>query len=412
MKAISVTDNIYRLGADAHDILFESMWPVPHGVTMNSYLVRGRRVALIDGVCGWDGVPEHLYEGLDELGMTIDDIDYLVLNHLEPDHTGWIKSIFDIGAEVTIVATKRGVDLAQAFYGLDVEYRAVASGDVIDLGNDVALRFQEIPNVHWPETMATLEESTRTLFTGDAFGAFGAVGNRPFDDQRTSEELEFFEREALRYFSNVLGAFHKVVGRAIETLSRLSPSTIAPAHGLVWRKRPDRILDDYRRYVSYPLGKAKPIVTVLWASMYGMTAEGVAPVIRGIEDEGVEVREFRVPGSEVSDILASVWESTGVVIGCPTYEYAMFPAMAEAVEELGRKRVGSKVAFRFGSYGWSGGATKHLEEICARTSLKWDFLNAVEFRGPPDEEDLGTLYAQGSDLAKVVRCSATAVPSL
>jgi len=402
MKASPVTDNIYRLGEDVHDILFESMWPIPHGVTMNSYIVRGERTAIIDGVCGWDGVPDALFAQLSELGIPLSEIDYVVLNHLEPDHTGWIRDLLEITSDFTIVTTAKGVELARAFFDLDVRFVAVSSGDVLDLGRGVVLQFEEIPNVHWPETMATIELSSGTLFSGDAFGSFGAVGNRPFDDEHTEEELRFFETESVRYFANIVGAFHKFVERALAKIAPLEPQIIAPAHGLVWRRDPDRILSDYARYASYGNAPAEPLVTVIWASMYGMSRAGLEPVLRALRDEGVATHVHNVPEAHISDILSSVWQSTGVVIACPTYEYKMFPPMAAVIEEIGRKRARGRKAFRLGSYGWSGGAEKELHEICERTALGWNFLESVEFKGMPTPEHLEKLYQRGTELGQEV----------
>jgi anaerobic nitric oxide reductase flavorubredoxin len=410
MRASEVTDGIFRLSANlGSDILFEGIWPLPHGATMNSYIVKGREVAIVDGVCDWDGVPETLYAQMGQIGVDVRDIRYVVINHTEPDHTGWLKSFLNITRDFEVVITQKGLDLARAFYNLDVKYRMVTSGDSIDLGNGKKLVFEETPNVHWPDTMVTFEPSTGTLMPCDAFGAFGALGDAPCDDQLDEAQLRFFEDEALRYYSNIVARFSPSVTRAIEKCRGLDIRIIAPGHGPVWRKDPRRIISLYERLAVYGKGPAEPVVTVLWGSMYGNTGMAVPPVVEGIASEGVATVVHQVPQTHISDILASAWKSTGIVLAMPTYEYKMFPPMAMVVDELGRKSVTGKLALRLGSFGWSGGAQRELEEIIERHKMGWRFLEPVEFKGAASEEQLQLIYRRGRELARQVK--ETALPA-
>ncbi|PIE35340.1 MBL fold metallo-hydrolase [candidate division KSB3 bacterium] len=404
MKTTLVTDDVYRLSANiSSEILFEGIWPLPYGVSMNSYIVKGRECAIIDGVCGWDGVPETLYAQLDEMEMTPQDIRYVILNHLEPDHTGWLESFKALSQDFTVYTSPKGIELAKAFYGIEQEFQAVRSGDVLDLGNGKQLVFEEIPNVHWPETIATFEPASGTLFPCDAFGSFGAVTDTPYDDQLSDENFQLYERETLRYYANIVAKFSASVQKALLKVEKLDVNIIAPAHGIVWRKDPQRIIELYRKYANYAKGKAEPYVTVIWGSMYGNTQHAVEWVVKGLESEGIRTIVHQVPQAHVSEILASAWESTGIVLGMPTYEYNMFAPMANVLDDLGRKRVVKKRAFRFGSYGWSGGAQKELDEIMGRWKMNWDFLDPVEFRGLPRQEDLEKIFAQSARLARDVK---------
>ena len=359
--------------------------------------------ALIDGVCDWDGVPETLYAQLAQMEVELRDIRYAVLNHLEPDHTGWLSSLRALHKDFEIVTTKKGEELVRAFYGLDIPVRTVKSGDSIDLGGGTRLLFTEIPNVHWPETMATYEESTGTLFPCDAFGSFGGDGSIPYDDELGEKELEFYRGETLRYYANIVARFSDSVLRAIDKLGGVDVRIVAPAHGIVWRRDPGRIIDLYRRYAEYAKGTAEPVITVIWGSMYGNTERALAPLLEGIESAGVGARVFRVPETHESFILASAWESTGIVLGMPTYEYHMFPPMAAVIEDLGRKGMVNREAFRFGSYGWSGGAQKELDEITKRLKMNWHFIEPLEFRGTPTEQELAVLRERGKEIARRVR---------
>ncbi len=392
MNATEVTPGIIRLSANVHDILFEGLWPLPHGVVLNSYIVKGDKVALVDGVCGWDGVPETLLAQFAELGIRVEDIDYVVINHMEPDHSGWLDAFRALRPEFTIVTSAKAVPLLEAFYGLKGKnVRVVGDGDTLDLGNGHVLAFVEIPNVHWPETLATFDTKTGTLMPCDAFGSFGALETAPYDDQLTPEQLKFFEREAVRYYSNIVAAFSQPTGKAIEKVERLlgdKVKIIAPGHGIVWRKNPGKILADYKRYVSYQKGPAKAEVTVIWGSMYGNTAGAIPTVIKTLKESGLRWREFQVPRDDLGDIIAACWTSTGIVLAMPTYEYKMFPPMAAVIDELAKKKVHNRHVFRLGSYGWSGGAQGELDELMRRHKTGWKFVPPVEFKGRPTEADL------------------------
>ena len=405
MKITEVTKDMYRLSANlSEDVLFEGIWPLPNGISLNSYLVKGESVALIDGVGSWEGIPETMFDQLEQLGIAPGDIDYVIMNHLEPDHTGWFRELMETTKDFTLVSTGKGLDLAKAFYdGEEIDTMAVKSGDQIDLGGGKVLLFEEIPNVHWPETMVTYEKSTKTLFSCDAFGAFGAIGDSPYDDQLSKEEVDLFEREGLRYYANIVATFSPFVQRAVKKLENLEIGIVAPSHGIVWRENPQKIIDDYVRYASYRKGTAKPEITFIWSSMYGMTEKAMEYVVEGIESEGVKVHVHRVPQTHLSYILQSAWESTGIVLAMPTYEYRMFPPMAAIVDDLGRKNVNTKEALRIGSFGWSGGAQRELDQILERYSMNWNMMEPVEFKGCPTESDLEEIRNRSAQLARRVK---------
>jgi anaerobic nitric oxide reductase flavorubredoxin len=405
MHVTEVTDGIFRLSANAENILFEGIWPIPNGVSMNSYIVKGKEVAIVDGVCGWDGVPETLYEQLEKMDVDINDINYVIVNHLEPDHSGWLDTFKKMRGDFQIITSVKGEALLDAFYGIKDNIRTVKTGDTVDLGDGRVLVFADIPNVHWPETMATFDSKSGTLMPCDAFGSFGKIDDAPYDDQLSEEEIDFFEQEAVRYYSNIVAAFCLPVQKAIQKVVdlKLDIKIIAPGHGIVWRKNPGKIIDDYVRYASYSKGPCKEEVTVIYGSMYGMTESAVQPCIDALEAEGVKVHKHRVPEDPLGDILTSVWTSTGVVLAMPTYEYKMFPPMFAVIDELGKKKVLNRKAFRFGSYGWSGGAQKELDELVTRHKMNWHFLKPVEFKGMPSEEDIATIKAQATQLAKDVK---------
>lgn len=391
MKIIQVAKDIHMLTMNVDDILFEGIWELANGVTLNSYIVKGEKTAIIDGVIGWDGVPETLYDNLKEIGIAPDDIDYLIVSHMEPDHSGWIESFKKLNDSLTIICTDKAAKLVSSFYGNNVKISVVKEGDTLDLGKGKILSFHPVPNVHWPDTMYTYELSTKTLFSCDMYGAFGKMGEHHFDDEMTNDEIDFFEMEGIRYFSNVMATFTTAVKKAIQKTEEMDINLIAPGHGPLYRKAPEKIIDDYKRFCQYAAGSGKNEISILWGSMYGMTEKAVNFAESVLKREGIKVNKLKMPLESESEMVATVFKSAGIIIAAPTYEYKMFPPIAAAIDELGRKKISGKAAFRFGSYGWSGGAEKELKEIIERNNMKWDFVETVEFEGSPKAEDLNNI---------------------
>lgn len=403
MKVSTVTEGIYRLSAIVKNILFESIWRMPDGIMMNSYIVKGKKTALVDGVCGWDGVPETLFKQLDEINVAPESIDYVIVNHMEPDHSGWIENFKKISSDFTVVTGKRAVPLMEAFFGITNDIMVVGDGDSLDLGDGRVLAFMEIPNVHWPETIATFDTKSGTLMPCDAFGSFGTLGEIAYDDECTEEQLVFYEKQAIRYFSNIVAAYSTPVVNAIKKASTLPIKIVAPGHGIVWRKNLMKIVNDFLRYASYQKGPCENEVTIIYSSMYGMTEQGVRPAVESLEAEGLVVHVHKVPEESLGDILMSVWSSTGVVLATSTYEYKMFPPMFAIIDALGRKKVHNRKAFSFGSYGWSGGAQKELNELIQKYKMNWDFVEPVEFKGKPTKKDIATIETRCRELAAKVK---------
>ncbi|HOV62707.1 MAG TPA: FprA family A-type flavoprotein, partial [Spirochaetia bacterium] len=360
MKAVALSDGIYGLHANVqNNDLFEGIWPIPDGVSLNSYILKGDKVAMIDLFRDWDGAKGKVEAQLTDLGLSFRDIDYLIINHMEPDHTGWLAEFKKINPSVEILTTKKAAVLVKAFYHFDDGIRVVATGDTLSLGGGKELLFVETPNVHWPETMVTYEKQSKTLFSCDAFGSFGKVADgKEFDDLLTAAEHEFFEGETDRYYADIISSFSAFVLKALDAVKSLDIGTIAPSHGIIWRKDIARVIERYRRLASYFNTPAEKRITVVWASMYGNTEKMLPSILEGIRIEGVPVSIHRIPEEHVSYVLSSAWKSRGLVLGMPTYEYKMFPPMAYVLDILERSHVAYKKVLRFGSFGWSGGAQK------------------------------------------------------
>ncbi len=403
MKAHKISDSVHAVHADIHsDERFEGIWPIPDGVTLNSYVVRGAKTALIDLIKDWSGSVGQFEEQLASIGLSFEKIDYLVLNHLEPDHTAFLNEIRSRNPGVQILSTTKGIAMVRNFFKITDNLREVKTGDSLDLGDGKVLEFFETPNIHWPETMMTWDASDRILFSCDGFGSYGALGDRMFDDEFSPEEHAFFEGESLRYYANIVASFSTFVKKALEKLGPLDPAVIAPSHGIVWRKNPKEICDRYAKYAGYNTGgPLEREICVIWGSMYGYTKRGVDAVVAGIEAEGVRCTFRRVPDTDLSYVLADAYKAAGIVIAMPTYEYKMFPPMAHVLDIFERKHVTGKHALRIGSWGWVGGAKKEYDEKIP--PLKWTCLEPVEWQGIPTDEELSLMTERGRELARAVK---------
>lgn len=387
MRISEVTKDIYELSVTIKDMLFEGIWETPKGVTLNSFIVKGEKTALIDGVCGWDGVPETFFGLMAQMKIKVRDIDYLIINHMEPDHSGWLEQLRAIKPDFTIVCTKASKDLLEAFYGYIDNIMVVKDGDSIDLGGGKELTFVTTPNVHWPDSMVTFEKESKTLFSCDIFGGFGAIEEKVYDDQLSKEEFIWLEAEAQRYYSNIVGTFTSFAKKGIAKLDGMDIRIVAPGHGIVWRAHPEKIINAYKNYITWQTEPRKDEVTVLFGSMYGMTEKAVDYILKKLENSALTVKVCRVPEDSWGTVLGTIWSSANVILAMPTYEYKMFPPMAAILEELGKKKVMNRHVFRLGSYGWSGGAQKELDKIMEEMKLGWTFIEPVEFKGMPKEED-------------------------
>lgn len=401
MKPDMLAPGVHRVYARIGDRdLFEGIWPIPHGVLLNSYVVKGtQKTAFIDLVKDWEGAVAAVEQQMESLGLSFKEIDYLVLNHMEPDHTGSLAQMCAKNPNMEILCTKKAVPLVKAFYGVTENVRAVGSGDSLDLGSKT-LVFEETPNIHWPETMMTYVPEDGILFSCDAFGSFGQY-EHCFDDELTEEEWKLLIPETERYYANIVSSFSQFVLRGIQKLEGLDVKIVAPSHGIVWRDDPGKVITLYKDLASYMNGPAEPEVAFVFSSMYGNTASLVPLIKKTLEDEGVRVHLHEVPKDHASFVLASVWRSSGLVIGMPTYEYRMFPPMYHILDILERSHVNNRKVMRFGSFGWSGGAQKQFDPFV--TSLKWDCAGVLEYQGAPTDDDKKLAVETAKALATSVK---------
>lgn len=375
MPAFEIHPDISWIGInDRTTDLFEGLWPISReGVSYNSYFINDDKKVIIDLAKSIKS--DEFFSHIDEM-TDIHTIDYIVINHMEPDHSGLIRTFRRLSPGVKILGSQKTKQMLDGFYGVTQGVEVVGDGDQLKLGKHT-LNFFSTPFLHWPETIMTYEESTKTLFSCDAFGGYGALHGSIFDDECTNPD--FYIQQALRYYVNIVANYSARVLFAIDKLKDVPVSVIAPSHGLIWRKDPGRIVDLYKKWAGYEKGEADPGVTIMYGSMYGNTESVMNAVSQGVSRAGVPVEIFDVARTHASYILPSLWTKKGVLIGAPTYEVALFPPMAQALDMAARKHIRNKKAGYFGSFGWSKGALKETEKIVE--PLGWELASAFEFNG-------------------------------
>ncbi len=399
MNNILIANNTYWTGVnDRTTDLFEGLWPLEGvGISYNSYIIKDHKNVLIDLAKGMK--TDEYFEQIARV-VDIDKLDYVILNHMEPDHTGVIKTLRMISKDLQIICTPKAVALLRDFYGITDQIRPVQNGETLTLG-DRHLQFFHIPFVHWPETMATFDPSTGVLFPCDAFGGYGAVEGSLFDDE--CKDIEYYERESLRYYANIVAKFSANVLSAITKLANINIHTIAPSHGLIWRKNPGRIVELYKEWANYATNGGKKGITLLYGSMYGNTETMMNAVAQGLAEGGIHPEIFDVARTHSSYILPALWKNRGVVIGAPTYEVSLFPYMQQILEKAVIKNVKHKKAIYFGSYGWSRGAFKKVGEFA--NTLSWELLEGMEFAGGVTPENFQKGYDLGRRFAQTLAAS-------
>lgn len=397
MPAVQIKPDIFWIGVnDKITDLFEGLWPIAkEGVSYNSYLINDEKKAVIDLMKSLKG--DEYFAQIDEV-TDVSKIDYVIINHMEPDHSGLVRTLRRISPGVTLIGTAKTKKMLDDFFSIRTNVEVVSDGDTLSLGKRT-LKFFMTPFLHWPETMMTYEPSDGILFSCDAFGGYGAIQGAIFDDN--CENPDFYEREALRYYVNIVANYSARVLSAIEKLADIPVNVIAPSHGLIWRKNTSRIVQLYEKWAEYASGKSEPGVTLVYGSMYGNTDVVMNAVAQGISRAGVPVEIFDAARTHVSYILPSLWTKTGVMIGAPTYEVSLFPPMADVLNMAVRKRIRNKKSAYFGSYGWSGGALKEMRKIVE--PLKWDLVDTFEFLGAPTDDDIKKAEEFGARFAELVK---------
>lgn len=363
---IEIAQHIYWIGVnDTATTLFENLWPIDNGVTYNSYLIVDKKTVLIDCV-EHEKVEELLNKKNELLGSR--KIDYLVINHIEPDHSGGITLLKQHFPDITIIGNKATFKFLEGYYEITDGLHEVHNNHSLSLGSK-QLQFIITPMVHWPETMVTYEAQSGTLFPGDMFGSFGALHHNLFD--KADFEQQYLD-EFTRYYANVLGKFDTNVKKALKKIESLKLSAIASSHGRVWKSNINKVLHYYHMFASHSAPNNQ--VMVLYGSMYGNTEKLISQVCSHLKISGIKVFKHHASFSHPSYILRDMFLSSGVVIASPMHNKRIFPPVDYAMQMIERIGFKNKKAAVFGSKTWSAGIAEQLSNFIQQCG--WQLVNA------------------------------------
>ncbi len=356
-----ITNKIFYVGVnDRNKSLFEGLWPLPNGVSYNSYLIDDAKVCLVDTVevDFFTQFIEHIHEAIGDRA-----IDYLVVNHMEPDHSGSIALIKKYYPNIHIVGNKKTFQMMQGFYGIEEGTVEVKNGDSIELGNHT-LNFVLTPMVHWPETMVTLcvpsaatEPQQTVLFSGDAFGCFGALNGGIID---ANINCDTFWLEMVRYYSNIVGKYGTPVQNALKKLEGVKIDYICATHGPVWHQYIDKVIGIYDQLSKY---ETEAGLVICYGTMYGNTERAAEVIARAASQAGLKnIVMYNVSKTHHSYIIRDVFRYKGLIVGAPTYNTTLYHEMDVLLSELAGKDIKNHLLGWFGSYGWASKAVSEIQK--------------------------------------------------
>ena len=364
MEKTIIKGNVHYVGVnDRNKHRFEAMWPLPYGVSYNSYLIDDEMVALVDTVdiCYFEVYLRKIKQVIGER-----PINYLIINHMEPDHSGSLALIKKYYPEIVLVGNKKTFDMVEGYYGVTGERYVVGDGDFLKLGHH-SLRFYLIPMVHWPETMVTWCAEAGTLFSGDAFGTFGAIDGGITDSQ--IDPSRYWD-EMRRYYACIVGKYGGPVQKALAKVRGLNPTTICSTHGPVWQREIPQVMDVYDRLSRY---EGEPGVVIAYGSMYGNTEQMAERIARELAAEGVgPIFVHNMSYADESIVLRDVFRYDTLIVGGPTYNGGLYPPVARLLDLIAARCVPQRNFGWFGSFCWASAAVRCLGEFAQK--MKWEAI--------------------------------------
>lgn len=386
-----IANQIYYVGVnDRQKTLFENMWPLPYGVSYNAYLIVDEQTVLIDtvDVCYSDLFLKKVADALQ--GRTLD---YLIVNHMEPDHAGSIRLLRQQYPDVKIVGNTKTFGMLAGFHGITDGLYEVKEGDTLNTGAH-QLSFYMAPMVHWPEVMVTYDATDKILFSADAFGTYGTLDGAVVDKDM---DCSHYWDEMVRYYANIVGKYGNPVQRALQKLSALEIKTICSTHGPVWQEHVAKAVGIYDRLSRY---EAEDGVVILYGSMYGHTEQMAEVIASALADNGVKrIVMHNVSKTPASYILADVFRYKGIIVGSPTYSNQLFPEVEAVLSKIELREVKNRLFGYFGSFSWAGAAVKRLAAFGEK--MKWETVGTpAEQKQGMTAADYAACYALGEAMAK------------
>lgn len=388
-----IADNVYWVGATDWSVRYfhGTELSTHRGSTYNSYLIKDERIVLIDTV--WEPLTERFLENLREL-IDIKKIDYIIMNHMEPDHSGALTALMKYIPDAIIVVSRKGQESITRHYHQDKwKLKVVSSGEVLNIGRH-NLTFLEAPMLHWPDSMFTYMDGTNILFSNDAFGQHFA-SSEIFNDEVNETEVD---QEALKYYANILTPFSKLVVKKIDEIKKLAlpVNIIAPSHGILWRKDPLRIVEQYYQWASQ---SPKDNVVIIYSSMWGATHKMAEFIAKGVGSAGVSYKIFNIATADRNDVITEIFKSKGILLGSSTINNGLLTSLMPILEDLQGLKFVNRVAAGFGSYGWSGESPSIISDYLSKANIKV-IMDGLKVKYMPDEQELEQCINYGRDFAQ------------
>lgn len=357
-----VSDNIHWVGgSDRRLALFENIFPISRGVSYNSYVITDEKTAVIDTADS--SISEQFIENVMHV-LNGRELDYIVINHMEPDHCANIMNLVLRFPNAKLVGNAKTFVFLNQFYSCELEGKTITvkEGDALELGEHT-LRFYMTPMVHWPEVMVAYEEKENILFSADAFGSFGALNGNIFNDE-INFDRDWID-DARRYYCNIVGKYGLQVKAAIGKLSALNIKMICPLHGPIWRNNIEYLLDKYQHWSEYrPEDKS---VVIIYASMYGNTENAANVLAAKLADEGVKnIAVYDVSNTHVSTLIAEIFRSSHIVLAAPTYNGAIYPIMYNLLHDMQQLNVQNRTIGIIDNGTWAVTAGKQMRDMLAQ----------------------------------------------
>lgn len=394
MVEVSLKPGVNWVGAVDWNIRDFHGYNTNRGSTYNAYLIRDEKIALIDTVkkefCN------DLRVHVEEL-TSFDKIDYIIVNHVEMDHSSSLPVIAKLAKNAKIFSSARGKEELIKHYGHDFDkIETVKTGDELKLGNRT-LRFLEAPMLHWPDSMFTYDVEDKILLPNDAFGQHLASSGR-FDDEVDQAVLM---EEASMYYANILMPFAPLITRKIQELvgMKLEIDMIGPSHGIIWRKDPMKIVNAYLKWSS---GESKNKVVIVFDTMWHSTDTMARAIADGVISQGVETKIYKLRSYSISEAMTEILDAKAVLVGSPTLNNGMFPTLGQFLTYASGLKPKGKLWGFFGSYGWGGGAVKGMIEMAKKAGFDV-YEPTVEIKWVPDKEDLKKCFEYGQQIAQKIK---------
>ena len=390
----NVTDKILWVGASDRRLhLFENMFPIPDGVAYNSYVIVDEKIAILDTA---DSSVTRQYQENLTAALAGRQPDYLVVNHMEPDHCADIAELAKLYPSMQIVGNQKTFGLMNQFYNMDLADRTlvVKEGDVLDLGEH-KLNFVMAPMVHWPEAMMTFESTHGILFSADAFGSFGALFN---DENRNPHGLH---SEMRRYYSNIVGKYGMQVQSVLKKAAALDIKMICPLHGPVWREDLAWLLDKYQKWSSYT--PEENTVAIFYGSMYGNTAEAADLLAGKLAEAGVKGVTVRdVSKTDVSYLISDVFRASHLVLASPTYNNGLYPKMANFIEDMKALNVQNRTVSIIENGSWAPQSGKVMREMLGEMKNMTVLEKSLSIRSALKQEQLAVLDEMTAEILEAL----------